>query len=232
MNKNKSNSRRQFVSSLTASAALAGIAMIPNSLSAGVDSLPLNIKKVQAGGDLDKAIKAIGKMDHPVAYDVSQANPWGFIWSNVYYMTNGETGTPAKKLGVMNVLRHHGILYAFNDETIKKYKLGEHFGFNDPVTNKATVRNPYYIGKDAPFPLPGLNGIKELQASGSLFCVCDMARKVNAQFIAQKMNLKTEDVYADLVKGTLPGIIAAPSGVWALGRLAENGIAYIDASIG
>ncbi|MDB4447646.1 Tat (twin-arginine translocation) pathway signal sequence containing protein [Roseivirga sp.] len=232
MKTKKSNSRRQFVSSLTASAALAGIAMIPNTLTAEGDRLPVQANGAQTGSDLDAAIKAIGQKEYPVAYDISQANPWGIIWSNVYYLTNNETGTEPKALGVLNVLRHHGIIFAFNDQTILKYKLGEHFGFNDPATNKPTLRNPFYIGDDAVFPVPGLSGIKGLQGNGALFCVCDMARKVNAQFIAQKMSLKTEDVYADLVKGTLPGILSAPSGVWALGRLANSSIAYIDASVG
>ncbi|WP_373395919.1 hypothetical protein V8V91_15145 [Algoriphagus halophilus] len=71
-----------------------------------------------------------------------------------------------------------------------------------------------------------------MQDQGAVFCVCDMARKVNAMFVAQKMGLKQEEVYQDFVSGTLPGILTAPSGVWALGRLAENKIAYIDSSLG
>ena len=115
---------------------------------------------------------------------------------------------------------------------LKKYKLGEFFGFNDPLTNSPALKNPYITPAEGVMPLPGLDGIKGLMEKGCQFFVCDMARKVYAQFVAQKAGLKTEDVYTDFVKGTLPGVIAAPSGVWALGRLAENGIAYIDASIG
>jgi hypothetical protein len=177
-------------------------------------------------------LQGLGKKSHPVAYDISQANPWGFIWSNVYYLTNGETGTPPAQLGILNVLRHHGMIFAMNDATISKYKLGEFFGYNDPVTKKPAVRNPYYEPVDGAYPLPGLAGIKGLLENGTVFCVCDMARKVNAQFVAQKMGLKQEEVYKDFVAGTLPGIKIAPSGVWALGRLFENKIAYIDASVG
>ena len=105
-------------------------------------------------------------------------------------------------------------------------------GMDDPLTKKPTLVNPYYDPKDGVFPLPGLGGIKQLQEQGTVFCVCDMARKVNAMFVAKKMGLETEDVYNDFVEGTLPGIMPAPSGVWVLGRLAENKIAYIDASVG
>lgn len=59
-----------------------------------------------------------------------------------------------------------------------------------------------------------------------------MARKVYSQFVSQKVGVSQEEVYNDFVAGTLPGVEAAPSGVWALGRLAENNIAYIDASVG
>ena len=206
--------------------------MIPQPIQAKMKSEGLKLNDIAPSNDVDEALKNLGKMEHPVAYDVSQANPWGFIWSNVYYMTNAATGTPGNQLGVLNVLRHHGMIFAMNDATIKKYKLGAHFKFNDPQTKSPTLKNPYYVPADGTFPLPGLAGIKGLQAQGAVFCVCDMARKVNAQFIAKKMNLNTDDVYKDFVAGTLPGILPAPSGVWALGRLAENGIAYIDASIG
>ena len=184
------------------------------------------------GADLDVALKNLGQKAHPVAYDISQANPWGMIWSNVYYLTNGETGTAAADLGVLNVFRHHGMVFGLNDETISKYKLGEFFGFNDPVTGEPIVRNPYWEPEDGVFPLPGLAGIKALQEMGTMFCICDMARKVYSQFVAQKMGAKQEDVYNDFVAGTLPGVESAPSGVWVLGRLAENKIAYIDASVG
>lgn len=229
-------SRRNFIGLFATGAVATGISLLPNNLQAKIktESSPdFVMKNMGAGGtELDEEIKKIGKKQHPVSFDISQANHWGFIWSNVYYMTNAETGTPANQLGIFNVLRHHGMLFALNDQTIAKYKLGEFFGFNDPLTKKPTLKNPYYIPEDGVFPVPGLAGIKGLQDQGAVFCVCDMARKVNSLFVAQKMGLNQEEVYQDFVKGTLPGILPAPSGVWALGRLAENKIAYIDSSIG
>ena len=106
------------------------------------------------------------------------------------------------------------MVFAMDDATIKKYKLGEFFGLNDPITGKPTLRNPYYTPEDGVFPLPGLAGIKGLQQNGTKFFVCDMARKVYAQFVGQKAGVDPDTVYKDFVKGTLPGIEAAPSGVW------------------
>jgi hypothetical protein len=234
MKKNNSHSRRKFIGALTTGAMVAGLSLIPEPIQAKIksESFDFKLDDLVKGEDLDKALKELGKKAHPVAYDISQANPWGLIWSNVYYMTNKETGTTEKDLGILNVFRHHGMIFGLNDETIAKYKLGEFFGLNDPITKAPTVRNPYYDPEDGVFPLPGLAGIKGLQANGTMFCICDMARKVYSQFVAQKVGAKQEDVYNDFVAGTLPGVEAAPSGVWVLGRMAEYKIAYIDASVG
>jgi hypothetical protein len=236
MESNKFNSRRNFFGKLaTGATAAAGLALIPNIVQANISSKHFNFKLddlAKSGNKLDDTLKKLGNKAHSVAYDVSQINPWGLIWSNVYYITNAETGTSSDQLGVLNVLRHHGMFFAMNDATIKKYKLGEYFGINDPITKAHALKNPYYEPQDGVFPLPGLAGIKGLQEKGTVFFVCDMARKVYAQFVGQKIGANPDEVYKDFVAGTLPGIEAAPSGVWALGRLAENKIAYIDASVG
>ena len=234
MEKNNLHSRRKFIGAITTGAVVAGLSFIPESIQAKINSenLDFKLEDLAKGEKLDKALKELGKKAHPVAYDISQANAWGLIWSNIYYLTNDETGTPAEELGVLNVLRHHGFFFGLDDATINKYKLGEFFGHNDPITNAPTVRNPYYEPEDGVFPLPGLAGIKGLQEKGTLFCICDMARKVYAQFVGEKMGVAKEEVYEDFVAGTLPGIEAAPSGVWVLGRLTEYNISYIDASVG
>ena len=235
MKTKKSNSRRKFIGSLTTGAVVAGLAFIPKPVHAhanmekftfGLDEL------VSDDEDLAETIKKVGNMSHPLAYDMSSSNPWGLIWSNVYYLTNGQTGTSASDIGLLNVFRHHGMVFGLNDETIKKYKLGEFLGLNDPITNAPALRNPYWEPEDGVFPLPGLAGIKGLQENGAQFCICDMARKVYSGFVGEKHGVDPSVVYDDFVKGTLPGIKAAPSGVWVLGRLAENNISYIDASVG
>ncbi len=236
MKNNNTQSRRNFLGMLATGALASGVSFIPNSLLAS-DQLKgeadFLLKDLDTGADkLEAALQKVGNMKHPVCYDISQAIPWGIIWSNVYYMTNKQTGTAEQNIGMLNVLRHHGMYYAMNDDVIAKYKLGEFFHVEDPTTKAMAMRNPYYEPTKGTFPVEGLSGIKGLQEIGAKFCVCDMARKVNAMFIAQKMNADQETVYQDLVDGTLPGIMPAPSGVWVLGRLAENKIAYIDASVG
>ncbi|MCX2743280.1 Tat (twin-arginine translocation) pathway signal sequence containing protein [Mangrovivirga sp. M17] len=230
MKSHNTHSRRKFLGNIAAGTAV-GLSMIANPIEAKINETFLKDEGVNFA-ELDIKLKKIGKMQHPVAYDVSQANWWGFIWSNVYYMTNEETGTSNPDLGVLNVLRHHGIIFSFKDDVIEKYKLGERFGYNDPTTGKPAVKNPYIDPQEGAFPLPGLAGIRGLQDQGAMFCVCNMAYKVYSQFISQDLGITKEEVYNDFVNGKLPGIDLAPSGVWVLGRLQENNIGYIDSSVG
>lgn len=226
----KNNSRRKFIGTMAAGAT-AGLSFLSNPVKA-FNSEVFDSMEAPASNKVDTMIKGVGKMQHPVAYDVSQAVHWGLIWSNVYYMTNEGTGTTPEELGILNVLRHHGIIFSLNDEVIKKYNLGEVFGYNDPISKKPALRNPMYIPKEGDMPMPVLTGIKGLQEKGAKFCTCDMAYKVYSGIVAENMGLNADDVYDDWVANKLPGVELAPSGVWALGRLAENGIAYIDACIG
>ena len=228
----QSNSRRAFVGTLAAGVT-AGLSLMADPIKAGmrpeIFQSPLSTKDA---ANIDKGLKSLGKRQHPVAFDMSQANPWGAWWSNVYYMTNGETGTNAADLGILMVLRHDGILYSFKDELVEKYKLGEVLKGNDPATGQPSLRNWLYDPKEGDTPLPGLMGIKGLLEQGAMVCVCNMAYKVYSGAVAAKLGLNPDDVYNDFVAAKHPGIQIAPSGVWVLGRLAENGIAYIDASVG
>ena len=78
-------------------------------------------------------------------------------------------------------------------------------------------------------PLPPIQGIKDLQARGSMFCVCDLATKVYSSAVAANMGLNADDVYKEMVASILPGIKLVPSGVWALGRAQNRGCGYIFA---
>ena len=111
-----------------------------------------------------------------------------------------------------------------------KYKLGDVFKVSDDKTKTTAVKNVFWKpGKDD-FQLPGVGsvaiGINELQSSGVMFCVCNMALTVYSAAVAQMNNLKNEDVYNDWKNGLLPGIQSVPSGVWAVGRAQEHGCGY------
>ena len=106
----------------------------------------------------------------------------------------------------------------------------EFLRIDDHRTGKSALRNPMWQPKEGEFKVPGIGpvpiGINELQSSGVIFCVCDMALSVNAYTIASKMNLDGAEIKKDFLSGILPGVNLAPSGLWALGRAQEKGCGY------
>lgn len=230
-NPQNSRTRRAFLGSL-ALGATAGLSVLSNPLEAGFNHSEIkNLFSFQDAGSVDAALKKVGKKRYPLAFDGSQANPWPIIWSNVYYITNEQTGTSNQDLGVIGVLRHSGILFTFKDELIQKYELGSVFNYNDPKTGKPTLRNVMWEPEAGDLP-EGLTGIKGLMDKGEAFCACDMAYRHYGNLIAASHGVKGEDVYQDFLKYKHEGIHLSPSGVWALGRMSTYGVSYIDASVG
>jgi intracellular sulfur oxidation DsrE/DsrF family protein len=211
-------SRREFVGTLTASAAtlLAGIST--SSFAKPADPAMVN--------DAEQWFKKV-KGKHRIIYDAPEPHD-GFpiIWSWAFYQTNNQTGSPDNDLTAVIVLRHNGIPIAMEDRLWAKYKFGEVFKIKDNNTGAPAVRNTLYEPQGKDILLPGVDGVKKLQARGAMFCVCDLALSVYSNAVAQSLNQKPEDVKKDWVSGLLPGVQVVPSGVWAVGRAQENGCAY------
>ncbi|MEP6793642.1 MAG: hypothetical protein ABJB16_04900, partial [Saprospiraceae bacterium] len=182
------------------------------------------------------------KGTHRVVYDATHPNEvLPFAWPKVFLLTNAATGSPESDCGVVVVLRHDAIGYAFNDKTWAKYNFGDVFkaqdvghGFMAADAATATkTRNPFNKTKLGDFAVPGFGaipiGIGELQASGVMFCVCHAAMTVYSAALAGGMGMKAEDLLAEWEANVLPGIQIVPSGVWALGRAQEHGCGYIFA---
>jgi len=171
------------------------------------------------------------KGKHRLVLDVPRPHEiFPFAWSKVFLMTNAATGTPEKNNSVVVVLRHDGIPYAFEDRIWAKYKFGELFKIDDPATKAPSVRNPFWKPKAGDFKIPGIGnvdiGIDQLQDSGVLFCVCDMAMTVYSAALAQGSNSDPAEVKKDWISGLLPGVQPMPSGIWAVGRAQEHGCTY------
>lgn len=185
-------------------------------------------------GDPDLWFNQI-KGKHKIVFDVTQPHEvFPFAWPRVFLVTNGFTGTPEKENSVVVVLRHTAIPYAFEDRLWSKYGFGEIFKADDPKTKEASKRNPFWKPEVGDFKIPGVGnvqiGINELQESGVMFCVCDMAMTVFSNIIGGKMNMDPAEVKKDWMTGLLPGIQVVPSGVWAVGRAQEHGCSYCFAS--
>jgi intracellular sulfur oxidation DsrE/DsrF family protein len=227
-NSPESTNRRNFINTFAAGAAAFGIASIAPSVTAKAEE---NNYSLPNPDDPD-AWFAQMKGKHRVVFDVTEPHEiFPFAWPRVFLITNEMTGSPAKDCNVIVGLRHASIGYAFEDKLWTKYKMGEMFKANDPKTKAPSLRNPFWKPQKGDFSVPGIGpveiGIDELQASGVMFYVCNMAMIVYSAVAAGMMNMKAEDIMAEWKAGLLPGVHVVPSGVWAAGRAQEYGCKYI-----
>ena len=234
-NPNSTTDRRHFLGSIASGAAALGIATLTPAMNlhAGETNITAN------ADDPDAWFKQI-KGKHKMVFDATKPHEvFPFAWPKVYLLTNAATGTPEKESSAVVVLRHSAIAFAFEDRLWAKYNfakmfkvesLGPAYQGADAANTSSLTRNPFWKPKAGDFKMPGLGnlpiGINELQASGVLFCVCNMAMTVYTNVVAGQMNMKPEDVMKDWLAGLLPGIQVVPSGVWAVGRAQEHGCQY------
>jgi len=225
---NQANERRDFLKNVATGAAALSLTMFapPFKLSASaLDSDP---------GDADAWFNKI-KGKHRIVFDVTKPNEvMPFAWPKVFLLTNAATGTPEKDNSVVVILRHNAIPYTMESRLWEKYKFGEFFKIDDDKTKAPSIRNMFWQPKPGDFQIPGLGeveiGINQLQASGVMFCACNMALTVLSAVVAESMKMDAKEVYKDWVSGILPGIQIVPSGVWAVGRAQEHNCAYCFAS--
>ncbi len=244
INLKQTTHRRGFLGYLASGAAALGLTALASPIKLNAQQQNANGKKPAPAVAKDAADLWFNKIKgkHRVAFDVTRPHEvFPFAWPRVFLITNGITGSPESECGVVVVLRHAAIPYAFKDHLWAKYGFDEVFkaGEIGPVFQAADApvagktRNPFWNPKPGDFKIPGFGevaiGINELQASGVLFCVCNAAMTVYSTVIAGQMNLNQEEVYKEWKEGLIPGIQPVPSGVWAIGRAKEHGCAYIFA---
>ena len=223
--------RRGFLGAITKGAAAFGLTSLALPFNQLMASEPVSREKITyAPADADQWFNQV-KGRHKIVYDATQPHEiYPFAWPKVFLLTNQATGTPAADCGVVVVLRHTALAYAFDDWVWAKYKFGEIFKAPDPKTKQPSLRNPFWKPKPGDFKLPGVGevqiGINELQASGVMFCVCNMAIMVYSAVVADMMKMTAADVMKDWKSGLLPGVQVMPSGVWAVGRAQEHGCQY------
>ncbi len=227
--------RRRFLGSITAGAATLGLASLFPPLQAGATGDVPGFNP----DDPDAWFKKLDGKKHKIVFDATEPHElMPFIWPRVFLATNAATNTAEKDCGVVVVLRHAGIPFAFEDKLWKKYNFAELFSIKElppfyQGSDKATVtsmRNPVWNPKKGDFMVPGIGaieiGVNELQNNGVMFCVCNAAMTVYSNVVAAGMNMKAEDIYNEWKAGLLPGVQIVPSGVWAVGRAQEHGCTY------
>lgn len=243
-NLEQSTHRRGFLGMLATGAAALG-------LTALVSPLQLNAQQQKAAPKAGAPAAPKNEADmwfdkvkgkHRVVYDSTGTNEiMQFVWPKVFLLTNDATGTPPSDCGVVVVMRHNGIPYAFKDEMWSKYHFAEMFKAKElgpafaaaDAASATQTRNPFFNPKHGDFNVPGFGivdiGINDLMKDGVMFCVCNAAMTVFSAAAAGQMGLNATDVYNDWKANLIPGIQIVPSGVWACGRAQEHKCAYIFA---
>ncbi|MBL7473801.1 Tat (twin-arginine translocation) pathway signal sequence containing protein [Robertkochia sediminum] len=225
MEKRPTNNRRTFLSTLAMGVTASGLSVFANTAMAA-EALKIEAAALNESDQWFKKIKG----SHRVVYDGSTPHDGlPVAWTYVFYMTNNMTETPDEDMTAVCVLRHSAIPFALSDDMWNKYKFGEFFEVNDNLAGAPALRNVVYEPEDGDFPVAGIQGIKQLQERGAMFCVCDLALKVYSGFVAQGLGMDSEKVYEDWKSSVLPGVEIMPSGVWALERAQKAGCAYIFA---
>ncbi len=214
--------RRHFLGTLLASASVgvAGLALPLQSGAAKEHTSP-----APGGSEFEQWLGKIrGK--HKQVFDCpAPNNGLPLAWARVFLMTNESVGVAGGTVGTVVVLRHNGIPLGMESRLWGKYKFGEMFSVNDMESKAPLTANPFWEPKEGSLPLPGM-GIDELQKSGVLFGICDMALTVYSKMAGEKMNMDAAEIKKDWVSGILPGIQIVPSGVLAINRAQEHGCTY------
>jgi intracellular sulfur oxidation DsrE/DsrF family protein len=224
-NNENGSSRRDFLGKLATGAAALTTASFASFTTEAAPDYPPH----EFSGAEEWFNKIKGK--HRIVFDAPRPHEiMPFAWPKVFLLTNEATGTMEKDCSVVVVLRHDAIPYAFQNDLWAKYKFGEVFKADDPLTKAPATRNPFWQPKEGDFKVPGVGnvaiGINELQQNGVMFCVCNMAITVFSAVVADMMKMDTDTVKKEWLAGVLPGIQVVPSGVWAIGRAQEHGCTY------
>ncbi len=224
-----STSRRNFLGTLATGAAAISV----GSLATPLQSLANPYESKKYADDADAWISQIKSKKHKAVFDVTESRGiMPFAWPRIYLMTNEMTGSKPQDMAAVVVLRHEAIPYAMQDGLWSKYSFGKMFKADDPMTQQAAVRNAFYKPKADDFKVPGVGpvqiGINELQESGVLFGVCNVALTVYSAAAADAMKMNAADIKKEWEAGLLPGVKVLPSGVWGVTRAQEYGAAYVS----
>ena len=110
------------------------------------------------------------------------------------------------------VMRHNGVVLAFNDAVWEKYGIGA-----DLKIPNSEKRNPWS------------GELATLRGRGATLIACNLAANRRAREIARRLNLDAETVRKDIFANLQPGVIVQTSGVFATVRAQQAGCAFMKA---
>jgi intracellular sulfur oxidation DsrE/DsrF family protein len=204
--------RRNFLSDLaiggTGVAALSML-MSDESRAEGVAPFPSPAPGA-AEWDLSWIDRLTGK--YRVAFDAPEvADGMAFTNASVFMMGFKEVYNASDAdMQAVIVMRHHGVVLAFNDAMWEKYGLGV-----ESKVENGEKKNPW------------TSDMESLRKRGATLLACNLAANRVARETARRLNLDAEAVRKDLFANLVPGVVLQPSGVFATIRAQEAGCAFM-----
>lgn len=167
---------------------------------------------------------------HRFYFDVTSSTGTGeaiTFASNFLTASKSGYGLDDRDNAVVLGLRHFATAFAFSDAIWAKYgvPLGERIGFKDPKTGATPVVNVYQTtGYGTQLPNREQT-LSMMIGRGVHFALCDLATRAFAGVIAQKLSLRSGDVYDELKASALPNSHFMAAGIVAVNRAQERGYA-------
>ncbi|MEP6574354.1 MAG: hypothetical protein ABJD11_16765 [Gemmatimonadota bacterium] len=137
-------------------------------------------------------------------------------------------GATDKDVNAVATLYGQSTVLAFSDDMWEKYKFGTILKINDAAGQPLT-RNMFAHPKEGdPFAFGFLDSsIEALQKRGVVFILCNNALNFWVGQLAKGGMGTNEQIRADLLAHTLPGIVLVPGMVVAINRAQEAGLSYM-----
>lgn len=215
--------RRGFVKSVAAGAA----ALVAAKWStARAETLPSPDARSALKDDWVSRIKG----QHRQVFDAAEVNS-GF--AVVYALNFIESSKEAHNLDdsahtAVVSFRHFATPLALKDEIWEKYKVGAMPMINvtDPQTNAPATRNIFHNNI---MLYPGVTYESLMATRPVIMTACSLALTVLSSIAAEGAGVSAEEAKKEWFAGLIPGVVAVPSGVYAVNRAQQAGCTFCTA---
>jgi hypothetical protein len=171
---------------------------------------------------------------HKAVFDAPEVDDGAAIEHAVLFLSGmrAALGATSSDAQVVIVIRHAGVILAFNDAMWEKYEIGKERKVKDFATDKWATRNPFASAPprkptDPPArpssPDRPAGNLGWFAQNGHILLGCDLATRGMASIMAKKTKTEFRAVYDELKGNLVPGVILQPSGIYAVHRAQEAG---------
>lgn len=215
--------RRGFMKSVAAGAA----ALVAARWSiAHAGTLPSPAANLAAKDDWVSRIKG----QYRQVFDAAEVNSgFGVVYALNFLESSKEAhNLPDDEHTAVVSFRHFATPLALKDEIWEKYKIGAMPMINvmDPQTNAPATRNVFHNNI---MLYPGVTYQSLMETRPVIMTACSMALTVLSSIAAEGAGVSAEQAKADWFAGLIPGVVAVPSGVYAVNRAQQAGCTFCTA---